>query len=201
MKKSKYRQSDLSFAISPSDADSKQAILRAALHLFVDAGVETTSIRAIAAEAGYSNPVIFKFFADKDALTLYLFEHCYSHLYSRVRSAIAPTAPLEANVRAWVREFGRFAREDLEVLLFVQDHLRTLWPRSNVKNQSLVDLVTQVLAADNPKVRPPALELQVAAWLGTAAQVARFIYFGEVDPSHPDFERELSATLVGALRR
>jgi TetR/AcrR family transcriptional regulator, repressor of fatR-cypB operon len=64
------------FYLSPEDSPAKQAILIAALQLFVRDGLRETSIRAIALEAGYSNPALFKHFDSKEALTLYLFERC-----------------------------------------------------------------------------------------------------------------------------
>src|SRR4051812_47249332 len=75
--------------VAEGDPPSKQAILRAALRLFVVQGVAATSIRTIAREAGYTNPAMFKFFESKDELALYLFERCYDGLYRQVAAAAA----------------------------------------------------------------------------------------------------------------
>ena len=75
--------------IKEADPPSKQSILRAALKLFVKHGLAGTNVRMIGAEAGYTNPAMFKFFASKHALALYLFESCYGRLYGLVESAAA----------------------------------------------------------------------------------------------------------------
>src|SRR3954462_4399312 len=78
--------SALPFYVEPTDPPSKQALLKAALKRFASEGVRESSIRAVAEDAGFSNPVLFKYFDGKDALALYLFERCYLRL---VREAMA----------------------------------------------------------------------------------------------------------------
>ena len=76
----------LPFYVEPTDPPSKQELLKAALKLFARDGVRESSIRAVAAEAGFTNPVLFKYFDGKEALALHLFERCYLRL---VREAMA----------------------------------------------------------------------------------------------------------------
>ena len=64
----------LSAVVRPDDAPSKRALLEAALRLFVRDGLCETTIRIIAAEAGFTNPAIFKFFDSRDALARCVFE-------------------------------------------------------------------------------------------------------------------------------
>ena len=67
----------LPFYVEPTDPPSKQELLKAALKLFARDGVRESSIRAVAEEAGFTNPVLFKYFEGKDALALYLFERSW----------------------------------------------------------------------------------------------------------------------------
>ena len=53
-------------------AETRQAILDAARKLFVDDGIEATTMRAIAAKIGYTPTAIYHHFADKDALIVEL---------------------------------------------------------------------------------------------------------------------------------
>ena len=53
-------------------AETRQAILDAARELFVSAGVEATTMRAIAAKIGYTPTAIYHHFRDKDALIVEL---------------------------------------------------------------------------------------------------------------------------------
>src|SRR5437868_9836327 len=80
--------SDLPFYVEASDPPSKQELLKAALKLFARDGVRESSIRAVAAEAGFTNPVLFKYFEGKEALALHLFERCYLRLVREAMAAI-----------------------------------------------------------------------------------------------------------------
>src|SRR3954469_5392374 len=79
----------LPFFVEPTDPPSKQELLKAALKLFARDGVRESSIRAVAEEAGFSNPVLFKYFDGKDALALHLFERCYLRLVREAMAALA----------------------------------------------------------------------------------------------------------------
>src|SRR3954463_4624295 len=90
--------SELPFYVDPDDPPSKQELLKAALKLFARDGVRESSIRAVAAEAGFTNPVLFKYFEGKDALALYLFERCYLRLVSETRAALAAGGTFRARL-------------------------------------------------------------------------------------------------------
>ena len=91
-------------------------------------GLCETTIRAIAVEAGYTNPALFKFFAGKEALALCLFERCYARLSADVAGAVVPGRPFRANLRAVVRSFAMGLDEQPESFLYVQEELRRFWP-------------------------------------------------------------------------
>src|SRR4051812_13139424 len=101
-----------------SDAPSKKQILSSALSLFVRDGLNATTIRSIADAAGYTNPALYKFFASKEELALYLFEHCYTHVYEQLSAAAASAAGFDARLRALIAAWAQLAEAELEVLLF-----------------------------------------------------------------------------------
>src|SRR5690242_12675188 len=74
--------------LTVDDPPSKRKILQTALRLFAAKGVEAVTVRHIAAEAGYTNPALFKYFATKDDLAIYLFERCYARLFDDLKLAI-----------------------------------------------------------------------------------------------------------------
>src|SRR5438309_8852016 len=78
----------LPFYVEPTDPPSKQELLKAALKLFARDGVRESSIRAVAAEAGFSNPALFKYFDGKEALALHLFERCYLQMVRAAMGAL-----------------------------------------------------------------------------------------------------------------
>src|SRR3954463_7687219 len=80
--------SELPFYVEPTDPPSKQELLKAALRLFARDGVRESSIRAVADAAGFTNPVLFKYFESKEALAVHLFERCYLRIVRDVQDAI-----------------------------------------------------------------------------------------------------------------
>jgi AcrR family transcriptional regulator len=174
------------FFVSQDDAPSKQEILKAALSLFVRDGLCETSIRDIAERSGYSNPVLYKFYAGKDDLALHLFVACYRQLYARINGAIQAQSTFDLKFDAMIEAFSRMSDENNDAILYVNDHLRTFWPKLSAtqRKQSFVGLVRELIGAgaSEGRVRPwPDLTVPVAIILGSLTQVARFRYFGEID--------------------
>ncbi len=161
-------------SVEPSDPPSKQAIARAALGRFVHQGIEATSIRELAEQTGYTNPALYKFWPSKDALVLDVFERCYRQLVRHLEGAWAEDAP---PLRAFVGRYVDAVDDDLDAVLFVQEQLRTLWPRASTatRRHSLLALVRRLVPenAASPK-------LVVAAIVGTLGQFARQLHFGDL---------------------
>ena len=99
--------------ISPADAPAKKKILVSALKLFVQRGLCETTVRDIAANAGYTNPALFKHFESKEALALHLFECCYLSLFQAASQALAAQETFEEKQHAVVAAlFMRFIRTE-----------------------------------------------------------------------------------------
>lgn len=188
------------FFVSEGDPPSKQAILRAALKLFVEHGLDGTNVRMIGAEAGYTNPAMFKFFESKEALALYLFERCYERLYHSVAKA-AEGRPFREALGAVIDAFLAAMDEDLEAVLFVQDSLRELWPRlpTGVRRRSILRTLRQLFergVREGAVIGFRSADVPVAALVGLMAQHGRMRFFGEVDGAAGDPGDELRLALI-----
>lgn len=191
------RQSRFAYATA-GEPPSKRRILRAALHLFARKGLHAVTVRDIAREAGYSNPALFKFFATKDLLALHLFEHCYTNMFAELSLAAEADEVFLLRLRAIIGTFTSQIEHDADAVLFVQDHLRELWPRVSrqVRKRSIVGLIRATLQQgirEGSVSAAISIDLLVAALTGTLAQFARMYYFNEFPkPAHdwsPDLER------------
>src|SRR3954468_16305939 len=111
----------LPFYIEPNDPPSKQELLRAALKLFARDGVRESSIRAVAEEAGFTNPVLFKYFDGKDALALHLFERCYLRLVREAVGALAEGGTFRARLGRVIARLMALLDESPEAVLFVNE--------------------------------------------------------------------------------
>ncbi len=184
------------------DPPSKQAILAAALRLFVRHGLEGTSVRRIAEEAGYTNPALFKFFASKDALALHLFERCHERLLGRLAPASA--GGFGAALDGVVDAFLELAAEDLDAILFVQGSFGELWPRlpEGGRRASVPQLLTELVERgmrEGAVVGYRSPEVPVAALTGLLAQFARMLRSGEIEGPSDRHRDELRLAAVRML--
>lgn len=196
-------ESDAMLAAAPA---SKRMILKEALHLFARNGIESVTVRDIAARAGYTNPALFKFFPSKDALAIYLFEICYTAIYENLAAELRPDMPFEAQLRGIVTAALFEMHRDLDAFLFVQDELRRMWPRvsKDVRKRSILGLIRRVLekGLKEGKVRVTTdPNLLLAAITGTLQQFARMVSFGEIRKPVTDHAGELERILLSIVQR
>ena len=164
------------------DAPGKRAILTAALSLFTSKGIDGTSVRDIAAATGLTNPALFRHFAGKEALALYLFERIFCRL--RVTLPVVDSSPFSEQLRATLAAYLRFIDEDLDAALFFQETLRQFWPRlpATLRRQSLMAHLRKLLdvGVAQKHIDPEEdRQLLLAVVLGLLGQLARQLYFKE----------------------
>lgn len=185
------------------DPPSKRKIMQTALRLFAERGLHAVTVRNIADEAGYTNPALFKFFDSKDALALYLFECCYLDLYEKLRAETKPPMPFRDRLGALVMVSLQQLDADASSVLFVQDHLRELWPRApkRIRSRSIVGLVHSILLDGVEEGAIDAgsnLDLLTATIIGTLAQFARVAYFGAFKRPAAQYAAEMTEILCKA---
>ncbi len=192
------------FFVRENDAPAKREILKAALAAFVRDGVASTSIRTIATESGYTNPALFKHFASKDELALYLFERCFERLSHDVARALERERTFAGKLRAVLTEFARLLDEDLAAFLYVHEELRRLWPKVSpeLRRRSIVAMLRALLEQgrrERAVTGAQSLELQLTAFIGVVAQFGRALYFGELSGSAREAVPDLEALCLKML--
>jgi AcrR family transcriptional regulator len=196
---SKLRR-ELPAYLSLDDPMSKRMILQSALRLFAEQGIHAVTVRDIAKDAGYTNPALFKFFDSKDSLALFLFEQCYVDLYERLAAGAPATLHFTKRLKLVVEVFLDRFDDGCCIVMFVQEHLRALWPRVSRKTRarSLVGLIRNILSSgvEEGAVSADAnLDLLGASIVGTLAQFARLLYFGEFKKPASKYAVEIAAML------
>ena len=186
----------LPFYIREDDPPAKREILRAALKLFSEGGLAATSIRDIANRSGYTNPALYKHFAGKQELALHLFETCHTRLWTRCADAIAGAKGFDGKVDAYVTQWLELADENPEVLAFLSENARVLWPKASarVRKQTMISLAyALVAAAPRSRRRTPRVNADVAAASvqGTLAELFRMIQVGVLAGTAMRRKREL----------
>ena len=174
--------------------------MQAALHLFALKGIHAVSVRDIANEAGYTNPALFKFFPTKDALAQRLFECCYLQLFQRLSAASRSDLSFRERLKAILDVFILQVEQDPEAFLFIQDHLREIWPRLSrqTRRKSILNLIRSTLeqgVREGTVSSTLNLDLMVAAFTGTLQQFARMLHFGEFKRQPRDWAPEIELTI------
>lgn len=172
------------FAHEDADAPGKRAILAAALELFVAKGIDPTSVRDIGTLAGLSNPALFRHFASKEDLALELFGRIFRRFAATL--PVADGSPFAAQVRRALAAYLDFFDRDLEAALYFQENLRRLWPQlpREQRGPSLLTRWQDVIAvgiAQGVVSRRDDPRLLVVLVTGTLGQLARQLYFGEIE--------------------
>ena len=191
----------LPFFIREEDAPAKRQILRAAMTLFSERGLAGTSIRDIARESGYTNPALYKHFAGKDELALYLFENCHRRLWTKCNAAILAAESFDDKLDAYIGQVLELVDEHPEAMAFLSDSARVLWPQSGpaVRRHTMIGLARSLMnQAPQPRGKSAVSPDIVAASLqGTLAEFARMLQVGVI----PGPAARWKADLVRFFRR
>ena len=192
----------LPFYVRDDDPPAKREILRAALELFGERGLAATSIRDIAEESGYTNPALYKHFAGKDELALYLFELCHARVWTACEAALSSADSFDDKMDAYVERWLRFLDEEPEVVAFLSDSARVLWPKAKrtVRRRTMIGLARS-LVLESPRVRRASggidPDVAAASVEGTLAELGRMIQVGVI----PGPARRWHDKVVAMLRR
>jgi len=198
------------FYIRDSDAPAKRQILRAALKLFSERGLAVTSIRDIADESGYTNPALYKHFASKEELAQHLFETCHQHLWTSCAAALNSAKDFEGKVEAYIGQWLEFVDKYPQILAFLSDSSRVLWPKAGpkVRQQTMISLANSLVAQAPKRRQAPRAHRRashvnphvVAASLqGTIEQLARMIQVGAVPGPAARWKADLVALFKKAV--
>ena len=194
----------LPFYLREDDPPAKREILRAALTLFSERGMAATSIRDIADASGYTNPALYKHFDGKEELALYLFETCHAEVWTQCSAALSGAKGFDQKLAAYVGRWLELLDEHPEMLAFLSDSARVLWPKAKrtLRQRSMIGLARS-LVLEAPRVRKGSggLDADVAAASvqGTLAELGRMIQVGVVDGPATRWKDAVVALLGAAM--
>jgi TetR/AcrR family transcriptional regulator, repressor of fatR-cypB operon len=190
---------------NPDDPPAKQAVLAAALHLFTRQGVPGTNVRQIAAQAGFTNPIIFKYFDSKEGLAHVLFERCYEELVSTLFVSIDLQEPFPENISRFITRYTELLGRAPVVPVFVLTHFRDLAAGLPVrlKRRPLTAAFHELLASGQrqshvtDQISVPVLVLCV---LGMLERVSQAVYHRDLRTDIPTLRRELYDVLMALVQ-
>jgi AcrR family transcriptional regulator len=104
---------------SHDSAETRERILRAAMHLFAHQGYDGTSNRAIAEACGLTGPAIYHYFASKAELYAAVYEAVFDRVFAALDDAVACQATLVAQYASVLEATDRLNRDDPTAPAFV----------------------------------------------------------------------------------
>jgi AcrR family transcriptional regulator len=172
---------------------AKRALMTEGLKLFASRGIEAVSVRDIARATGFSNPVLFRHFAGKEALAATLFEGCYRSLIEALEAADQALG-LESWLEAALTEIAASPEAVVFVLENLKRYFATLPEELQRRNLPLqvAAMVQREQAAG--RIRSELdIRLAVVVITGALGQLARAAHFR-------DSSLDAAATAAGLAR-
>lgn len=166
----------------PRPPAAKPLIERAALRLFVEKGVDGTSIRDVATVAGVSEGALYRHYDSKDALVWALFADSFMAFAHRLDMLQAAAHGTRAKLAAMIG--GVLAFHDAEpllfrFLLFVQHgQLEKIKPDMANPIDTIRDVIQDGIARHEIPTMDP--ELATAMTVGLVLQPATFAAYGRM---------------------
>jgi AcrR family transcriptional regulator len=190
------------FFVAPDDPPAKHRIMVAALELFTRHGIAVTSIRDIAARAGYTNPALYKHFRSKEELAEHLLISCHQRLLSDLDAAARRGRGLENSLRALTNSFCTSYEEYPAAVIYVSDNVQAMWDRveGRIGSRTFMSVFGGLLA-EGVDTRTVAYDLDLeaagAAMVGVLQQFGRLWYLGLLPTPATDHVDTLTRILTG----
>ena len=188
----------LPFYVREDDPPAKQQILRAAMKLFADRGLDVTSIRDIARESGYTNPALYKHFASKEQLALHLFATCHQRLWTRCHAAVTAGASFDDKLDGYIAQVLELVDKHPEAMAFLSENARVLWPKSGaaVRRHTMIGLARSLMGAaprSSRGGRRIQADVAAASLQGTLSELTRMLQVGVIPGPAIQWKPELVA--------
>jgi len=188
------------FFVAEGDPPAKRAILETALDLFAERGVDSVTVRDIAARTGFTNPALFRHFKGKEELAFALFETCYRRLGATMSHAEREGTGLKGAFATALRLIEEHPAAVHYVFENLRRYFRALPPQ--VRATSILGTFRRLVASEaatgslRPDTHP---DIAVAVLIGTLGQIARMAHFDELPQRPTALADELWSTLYRGL--
>lgn len=110
-------------------AAGQRKILNSAFKLFSERGLDGVSIRDIAADAGLTNPALYRHFPSKEALGLALYRKSYDAVLERIEGKVEASMSGLEKLDAYIEACVDLHRVKPSPLLYLDELQNTFWPK------------------------------------------------------------------------
>jgi AcrR family transcriptional regulator len=185
-------------------ADKRTAILTAARRLFGGGHYHSTTIPALAREAGVAEGTIYNYFSSKEDVGYTALAEASDLIEQDLRAAVPQQAPPLEQLSFAAALLLQVAEEDLETGRFVLcvDHRSYLGNRAE-EAFGLAREVAAIVAdaSDRQETKDAPIELLVGVWLGVVRAAIAARTSGRLTGPLTDLADTVGAAAVDAIRR
>ncbi len=168
--------------VSAANGTNKAKIERAAVWLFSEHGIDGVSTKSIAAEAGLSEGLIYRYFRNKDDLARSLMRAIHSRLTDMIEVAGARNDGLADQIRFIVRHYCEIADDDWTLFRYHILHLHEFPALSEKPSKSPHGAAVRLLkkAMKNGELSKMNADILAAMALGVVLQPAQAKVMGTI---------------------
>lgn len=181
--------------------ETRNKINQAALDLFAEQGVEATTTKHIAKQAGIAEGTIYRHYVSKDDLVWDLFSTNYVGFADRLDALAAEHSGLKYKLLVVIRHFCELFDNDpalYRFLLLVQHrNLHRLKPGTRTPLLSIRDLIEAAIA--DGEIPDQDVELATAYVIGIVLQPATFTVYGRIEGPMVDHVQGMAQAAYQAL--
>ena len=184
-----------------SEPTTKEKIERAALTLFAASGVDGVSTKELAATAGVSEGVIYRYFKSKTELARSLMAAGHKRLADLVRVAEQTGAGLPEKVSAIVTGYCRFADEDSDAFYYYVLHFHAFKALAGDAGDSPMRAATDIIEHAQSRGEIPAGNpaVKAAMALGCVTQTATAKLYGQIPGAMSRHAPAFNAAVMAVL--
>ena len=165
--------------------DKREAIMTAALALFVERGFYGTAVPEIAERADVGAGTIYRYFESKEALVNAIYREQKLVFGRLALEGFPSTAPMREQFRQLWTRMARFATEHRDAFIFIElhHHAPYLDDESRAVEQRMIELFNRVVtsAQDRGEIRPGDPHVLMSLVMGGFVGVIR----GCIDRERP----------------
>jgi TetR/AcrR family transcriptional regulator, repressor of fatR-cypB operon len=172
--------------------DKREAILDAALELFVERGFFGTAVPEIADKAGVGAGTIYRYFDSKEALVNAIYRQQKLHFANVVLDGFPAISTTREQFRQLWMRMAKFATDHANAFVFLElhHHARYLDDESRAVESRMLDMFTAVVTAAQArgelKAGPPRLLMSLV--MGSFVGMIRNCNETETPPTEADWK-------------
>lgn len=179
-----------------------KSIARASIHLFVQNGIDGTTIEQIAKKARVAEGALYRHFKGKDDLAWYLFSTHLNQFTTELMGKVLSETGIENRMRKFVAEcFSAFdADRDLFAFLILTEHRELKkYPASYMHPGHVAVKIIEDAQKDGA-IGPGEPYLLAALVIGAMIRACVVHMYGRIKGELQEYRRQVANSLVGMLK-